>query len=131
MNGYYRIAIMLPLLFFCAEKSPNDAGRGAFALVYEYGGARPAAGARVKFFESGDTGISPVEVCTTDENGRYSFERLRPGKYNVFAEKDSFVFSQEEVIISPQLTTCAATRSIPHRRSTAWRPSNIPGIRAR
>jgi alpha-tubulin suppressor-like RCC1 family protein len=105
MKGYSRLALLLPLLYFCAGKSPNGAGEGTYALLYESGGQRPAAGAVVKFFESGDTAIRPFAVCTTDEKGRYSIEQVPSGKYNVLAEKNSYALFQSEVIISPQLTT--------------------------
>jgi alpha-tubulin suppressor-like RCC1 family protein len=105
MKRYSHFAILVSLLFFCAEKSPNGAGRESFAVVYEYGGKTPAAGALVKFIESGDTGIRPFAVCTTDGQGRYSTGSLRSGKYNVVAERQSFSFFQGEVILSPQLTT--------------------------
>jgi hypothetical protein len=113
MNKFCCLVILLPFIFFCAKKSPNEPGSSSVALIYEHGGERPAAGAVVKFFESGDTGVAPCDVCTTDEKGRYSIERLRSGKYDLLAEKDSFVAFQSQVIISPNYTTLCEDTLMP------------------
>ncbi len=86
-------------------KDPVQSGPQTDAAIYERGGGRPAAGAIIKLFPTGDTAFIPAAICTTDARGRYSVKGISTGEYDLWADKDSFVVFHGSIAISPDYTT--------------------------
>jgi hypothetical protein len=75
-------------------------GTRTSASIYEQDGKTPAAGAVVKIFKSDAVNGRPVLEQKTGENGAYSFAELPPGRYNIWAQRDSQACFQNDIIIS-------------------------------
>ncbi len=94
------------LLCRCMIESDNEDNRGSIidneigATIYMVDGNTPAAGAVVKIYHSEDTSRIPKKQTVTNSEGKYNFDGLAKGAYNVWTEKGEFVAFQDSVIIS-------------------------------
>ena len=77
---------------------------GVSGEVNESGG-NPAVGAVVKLV----LGDRQIASTTTDDKGKYSFEKVVPGVYNLVAEKDGIIMTVKVTVISKDVRVSTIT----------------------
>lgn len=77
---------------------------GVSGEVNESGG-NPAVGAVVKLV----LGDRQIASTTTDDKGKYSFEKVVPGVYNLVAEKDDIIMTVKVTVISKDVRVSTIT----------------------
>ena len=103
---------VIPVLAALSCGVVDTTDTGITAKLYNSDGS-PAAGATVSIFEVRDTTQTPVEVVTTDDNGSYSVKQVKPGTYNIWAEKNQQVAFQNAVYLSASTQISSDTLGIP------------------
>lgn len=79
---YKTILLLLTAVLSCSNASFAQNGLGTISGKL-MGGLQPVSGAEVILLEQENI----IDKTTTDENGMYSFEYIRPGKYDLKASK--------------------------------------------
>lgn len=105
--NYLGIVIAAALLgLHCSGTSDEVVtGTRACARIFEQGGTTPAAGVYVKMFRIDAVDGRAVLEQTTTINGTYSFEELPPGRYNLWAQRDSLACYQNDITIGVEGTS--------------------------
>jgi hypothetical protein len=75
-------------------------GTRTSARIFEQDGKTAAAGVAVRIFKSDAVNGRAVLEQTTSENGTFTFTELPPGKYNIWAQRDSQACFQNDIIIN-------------------------------
>src|SRR5512133_424806 len=105
--NYIGIVVAAALLVLNCSGTGDEVvtGTRTSARIFEQGGQTLAAGVVVKIFRSDAVNGRPVLEQSTNENGTYSFAELPPGRYNIWAQRDSQACYQNDIIISATDTT--------------------------
>jgi Kelch motif len=93
------VAVILSGLHCAGTGDEVVTGTRISASIFEQDGKRLAAGVDVKIFKSDAVNGRPVLEQKTSENGTYYFAELPPGRYNIWAQRDSQACFQSDIII--------------------------------
>ena len=128
----------LVLLAFASPTAAQPASRtGVITLrVVEQGSSAPIADAQVRLIIAtppiGSQLLEPVREALTDTDGRYRFERMAPGRYNVSVQKTGYASAappnpQPFVIIDADRPTAGLVIALPRGAVIAGRVLDVNG----
>jgi len=105
MSRYLLPALLLTLFVVCTKNPSGPDPSADLPVIYLRDGKTPAADATVSLFVTGSENTRPATELTTDANGRFRLDSIPEGKYDFWAERDSFVLFQGGVIVAAKYTT--------------------------